>query len=94
LFYVPGYIYIYTLEESFPLDKLSNHRMLSNLLTLPAGSISKGTEKHDGVLIIQDPRSRILDPGSWIQDPRSRILDPGSYILDPTSWIQIIDPGS
>ena len=44
------YIYIYNLEESPPLDKLSNHRMLSNLLTLPAESISKGTEKHDGVL--------------------------------------------
>ncbi len=27
--------------------------------------------------MIQDPGSRILDPGSWIQDPGSRILDPG-----------------
>ena len=42
---------MYTLEESPTLDKLSNHRMLSNLLTLPAESISKGTEEHDRVLI-------------------------------------------
>ena len=40
---------------------------------------------------IQDPVSRILDPGSWIQDPVSGILEPGSWIQDPGSWIQ--DPG-
>lgn len=45
-------IYIIYLRGKPPLDKLSNHRILSNLFTLPAESISKGTEKHDGMLII------------------------------------------
>ena len=45
------YIYIYILEEGPPLDMLSNARMLSNLLTLPAESISNGTEKQDRALI-------------------------------------------
>ena len=38
-----------TLEQSPPLDKLSNHRLLYNLITLPADSLSKDIEKHDGM---------------------------------------------
>ena len=47
--YIYTSIYIYTLEESPPLDKLSKHRLLCNLITLPADSLSKGIEKHDGM---------------------------------------------
>ena len=55
-------------------------------------------------ILIQDPGSRILepgpqiqdpknlDPGSWTQDAGSKIEDPGSWIWDPGSRIQ--DPGS
>ena len=39
---------MYTLEENPPLDKLSNHSLLCNLITLPADSLSKGIGKHDG----------------------------------------------
>ena len=40
---------------------------------------------------IQDPDSRILNPGSWIQDLGPWVQDPGLRTLDSGSWIQ--DPG-
>ena len=42
-----------------------------------------------GFVGLQDPGSRILDPGSWIQDLGSRIRDPGSWIQDPGSWTAV-----
>ena len=44
---------------------------------------------------MQDPRSRIQDPGSCILGSTSCLGDPGSRILDPGSWSRWTqDPGS